>query len=1000
MLSVKNITKIYNTKGGVEVRALDGVTVDFPEKGMVFLLGRSGSGKSTLLNVAGGLDAPTSGEIILNGKSSKDFTAADFDSYRNTYVGFIFQEYNILEEFTVEQNILLALQLQNKNSDKKAAQDILSQVDLQGVNKRKPKTLSGGQRQRVAIARALIKNPKIIFADEPTGALDSNTGEQIFETLKKLSKDRLVIVVSHDRGFAEKYGDRIIELSDGKIVSDVSKEFFISNKESANVTITDDTIVVKDWEKVTDKETEQIISTLKKLKKETVIATKEKELQEIKKICGIEEKENLNYSFVATKENKNKGQTAEKVQFIKSRLPIRHALKLAFDGIKTKPIRLMFTILLAVIAFTFFGISSVLMMYNPHYSIADAINKSDYSNIVLNKEYVAYFEQTRVGNNNTTEYLTEKKNVSLRTAFTQDEIDRLNVNSVGLNFAGVMDLGAYENDYDSVNGYKSNRKPLSNIVIDYDYARYYCVQTVLGFSDCGAQFLDECGFNLIAGRYPENYTEIAIPEYIYKVYAHSRNTDIQKPNFKYNSPNEIIDKVINIDGTEFTVTGVYDVGDIPAKFNELLNKDTKMDSYSIGLMVAELNDILENSFHTVVFVSPDFYEQYKFSSVRIDFKTIYGVLISDNPIESKVNDSRHESVLTPKSIWQNDHLIKFYDLSGNELPYPKFEETDAYISSQVVIARYTRELFRELNTGNYTDEDCLMLKELLSRQDSSTSRLTNKDVQFIIENVFTVYEKVFGQKLVINDKQYAKNLRDETVELSIKGIYTFTGGITTISYGCAVSDEFCDKYTIENNNVGIVFNKYFTDYEIDSKNEKYGSIIAATDKSMAQSYFMLDGGKDGATYVMNNILYKTTMGTARIIYEMKLLFYISAVVFGLFAALMLFNFISVSISSKNREIGVLRAVGARKIDVFNIFLIEALIITLTCFIISAVLSGVACVYINAYTITSGVKISLLNYKFANVMMLFGIVVVVSTLATFLPVSRAARKSPVDSIRTL
>ena len=163
---------------------------------------------------------------------------------------------------------MLALQLQNKSSDRNAVNEILSQVDLVDVNNRKPKTLSGGQRQRVAIARALIKNPKIILADEPTGALDSNTGEQIFETLKKLSKDRLVIVVSHDRGFAEKYGDRIIELSDGKVISDISKEFLKNDKTSENVTINDDVIVVKDWDRVTENEAEQIISTLKKLKKE------------------------------------------------------------------------------------------------------------------------------------------------------------------------------------------------------------------------------------------------------------------------------------------------------------------------------------------------------------------------------------------------------------------------------------------------------------------------------------------------------------------------------------------------------------------------------------------------------------------------------------------------------------------------------------------------------------------------------------------------------------
>ena len=119
MLEIRNLVKTYSTKGGVTVRALDDVTVNFPETGMVFLLGRSGSGKSTLLNVSGGLDKPDSGEIIVKGRSSKDFSESDFDSYRNTYVGFIFQEYNILNEFTVEQNIALALQLQNKPNDKR-----------------------------------------------------------------------------------------------------------------------------------------------------------------------------------------------------------------------------------------------------------------------------------------------------------------------------------------------------------------------------------------------------------------------------------------------------------------------------------------------------------------------------------------------------------------------------------------------------------------------------------------------------------------------------------------------------------------------------------------------------------------------------------------------------------------------------------------------------------------------------------------------------------------
>ena len=212
MLEIKHVTKVYKTKGGVDTKALDDVSISFGETGLVFLLGKSGSGKSTLLNVCGGLDEPTSGEVIVKGKSSKDFSGSDFDSYRNTFVGFIFQEYNVLDEFNVEDNIALALELQGKPKDKQKIADLLKEVDLESFAKRKPNTLSGGQKQRIAIARALIKEPQIIMADEPTGALDSATGKQVFDTLKKLSMTRLVIVVSHDREFAEIYGDRIVEI--------------------------------------------------------------------------------------------------------------------------------------------------------------------------------------------------------------------------------------------------------------------------------------------------------------------------------------------------------------------------------------------------------------------------------------------------------------------------------------------------------------------------------------------------------------------------------------------------------------------------------------------------------------------------------------------------------------------------------------------------------------------------------------------------------------------
>lgn len=220
MLELVNISKTYRSSSGMKTQALKNVSLKFPLRGMVFILGKSGSGKSTLLNVIGGLDQADEGEILIHGKSSQSFKQADYDAYRNTYIGFIFQEFYLMDEYTIEKNIALSLQLQQKAASHEEIEAMLTKVGLNGFANRYPNELSGGQKQRVAIARSLIKQPDILMADEPTGALDSKTGKEIFDTLKELSQEKLVIVVSHDEEAAQQYADRIITFADGEVVED------------------------------------------------------------------------------------------------------------------------------------------------------------------------------------------------------------------------------------------------------------------------------------------------------------------------------------------------------------------------------------------------------------------------------------------------------------------------------------------------------------------------------------------------------------------------------------------------------------------------------------------------------------------------------------------------------------------------------------------------------------------------------------------------------------
>ena len=221
MLQLKEIVKKYKT-GDTEVEALRGVSLTFRNSEFVSILGQSGCGKTTLLNIIGGLDQYTSGDLIINGKSTKQFKDRDWDAYRNHSIGFVFQSYNLIPHQTVLANVELALTLSgvSKAERRKRAVEVLTKVGLADQIHKKPNQMSGGQMQRVAIARALINDPDILLADEPTGALDSTTSVQIMELLKEISKDRLIIMVTHNPELAEEYSSRIIKLLDGKVVDD------------------------------------------------------------------------------------------------------------------------------------------------------------------------------------------------------------------------------------------------------------------------------------------------------------------------------------------------------------------------------------------------------------------------------------------------------------------------------------------------------------------------------------------------------------------------------------------------------------------------------------------------------------------------------------------------------------------------------------------------------------------------------------------------------------
>ncbi len=1098
MLEVRHLSKIYKAKqkNGTDTYALNDVSLQFPEKGMVFLLGKSGSGKSTLLNVCGGLDAPTSGEIIVKGRSSKTFIQSDFDSYRNTFVGFIFQEYNILNEFTVEDNIALALELQGKPKDKKVIADLLEQVDLTGFAKRKPNTLSGGQKQRIAIARALIKSPEIIMADEPTGALDSATGKQVFDTLKKLSMDKLVIVVSHDREFAELYADRIIELKDGKIISDVTKTHEVQKALSNNVTAIGDILCIKQGNELTDADFDRIKSIIKNSSGDVIITGSEPDVQNFKKINRITDNGEKEV-FKDTDESKTevKTYTPEQSKFIRSKFPARHAAKMGISGLKSKPVRLFFTVVLCVVSFVLFGILSTLMLYNHEGMFKETLKNSDQNFVVFDKIYHiknSYYENG---------VLSHTYNDSAQAKFSSADVEKIN-KTFGSGSFGAIDVRAHVTVRESSSSYWSSE-----------------------FSS--AAYMDENAFlrQGLVGTYPEESNEIAISTYFAEMLAECKTVDEKGSVIELTSPEDIIGKNILMDGQKYKVTAIFDSGELDPKFDAL--KDGADQNYSLEM---ELASALSDGTHLLLALSEKGFENfnklygdmygyhYDSDSHRVgnyyvedtgssddqdgesapyrsdvlykhfqtldsaDFVSVgnKGTALSDNQaivsfkilwdalrgkiytitdelydkytvlynfnFQDQMNNFESEIERYSQYLDEENTRIQEIDQELGSLP-PESPDRDMLYDERNIRERNKEEY--ENYIQNFEEEKVLLIEKLYEEfglapeevdetlleyektRDEFYVLIDTLDIiangeqhlvdeddepfvktftqeeretllrEFVAEYAELISDMKFNFYLVAEDRQTPLN---EETGYDIAGIIIPTNGPDDyvqeeVYFNDKMANElwniqkkvinYTDPETKYKDQDDAVFTRLYVPFDHSNGQIDYLWTVANTEG------YAEDDSKIGLTgsYISNLEMINS------FVTEFSEIFLYVGLVLAVFAVLLFSNFISVSISQKRREIGILRAVGARSIDVFKIFFSESLTIAAICSVLSSIGSSLLCQVLNT-EMGSAIGASIFVFGIASILIIVAIALLTAILATFLPVWNAAKKKPVDSIKAI
>lgn len=1040
MLEAKHLKKVYKPKRGVPVYALNDVSLKLPETGMVFILGKSGSGKSTLLNVLGGLDRCDSGEIIIKGESSAKFKQKHFDSYRNTYIGFIFQEYNILDEFSIGQNIALAIELQGRKATSEEINDILNKVDLAGMGNRKPNELSGGQKQRVAIARALVKNPQIIMADEPTGALDSKTGKQVFDTLKKLSKEKLVLIVSHDREFSEQYADRIIELADGKIISDVELEKKDDEAiEQKGLNFKENEIEVPEDYELTDADMKAINDYLKK----------RRDGHKVRLGIVAHGKAIGGGDFIPTDESKIPDANPGDFKLIKSRLPLKNAFKMGANSLGHKKGRLIFTIILSIVAFSLFGLASTLSNYNH-------VNTTTSSLMDSNVRYLALEKGVNEHPDDSYTYFN-----TYNQTFTDKEMKKLS-DDMGVKFTGMLNVsGEFGQIANRNKNIKNGEATNITSVVTFD-----------------KDTLEKDFAYKVEGRMPNSESEIAISKFIFELYQKCGYTPMHSDEtVKISAPNDLLGKTLSLQvegynsssssSKEYTIVGIVDTNLDTERYKNLIftKTDNRNDGNGIVDMIYswEFEKIVNYSMSNSLFVS-----EHEFARIRSTINTdvryselfyVYGSYEPNNGSLSfnfnSYNNVISFSTLTSEQYYKKDgsntlaenellinadNVINWLNnakgsMSNEEKGYTEaqirkilnsLKITDAgaltddeksnlvqrYVGGEnerldEAVAAYNTEIDNELIRLDNESEKENMIREW--NDGCSYNNHNTSYFDYLYSTKYSYGSKNGGNIAFIKEiytdpnmsayKNKIDNMLDNITWDARK--YSMNEQLTFTVAGYYQPEVDPDKgYSSD----GVVFADSFLGSFTAKERGAYKSIIAPMPESESAVKKIVEYTQ--TTYENNTVKY-TVANDVTVILDMvkdvldnigKVFLYIG-IGFAVFASLMMFNFISTSVNFKRREIGILRAIGARSNDVFKIFFCESFIIAMINFAFSTLITGGVTIYLNSFLRGEyQLKITLLHFGAAQVGILFAIAIGVAAIASFFPVKKIAAQKPIDAIR--